>query len=448
MTIYDYLKAVFILLFAFSIYLKLISRPVFNIKNITIGVLYITIITLLSMGVYNITTELYALVAFIIISGLTFAIIYKTDIIESISFSVISFAISYTLHIIAIFVTSIFYALISDISIFNISFTIIVIIFQAILVFFFSRIKYKIILRKNVCLIGNILAGLALIIYSISREEGLSEKTFGLIIVGGALCAIGLFYWIKRESISAYNKKIQDMENEKLKAEVEKEKENRQYYEKIVHNDGKKLPAYQEAVESLIESVDDPVTKEKAERILGELDGARSAVTLDVMREMAQGKTLPSTGKELIDAVFKHYQKICMVKNIDVDLIFRGIPNLIKQSEFETLVVNLLENATIACEHKSQAHKSVVVNISDGGISVMDNGIAFERETLELLGKQRITTHADSSGSGLGLLTIFEIARTYKASVVITETEEYKTVAVRFDGEDEYRVESEKTLRV
>jgi signal transduction histidine kinase len=144
----------------------------------------------------------------------------------------------------------------------------------------------------------------------------------------------------------------------------------------------------------------------------------------------------------LLDAIFSHYQKICAEKEIEFDLIIsgdlQGIKSIIKQSDLETLAANLLDNAIIACGFCSALKRSIVVNLSDKALSVTDNGIAFERETLRLLGERRITTHADSGGSGIGFMTIFDIARSCKASVVITESGEYKTVEVKFDGERSY----------
>jgi len=443
MTTYDYIKAFIILLFTFLIYLKVARKPIFVVKSVITGALHIFIITSLSIGLINIVSEPYTSTIYIIISSFVFAIAYKANIIESISFTAISFIFSYILFIISSAISGFIFAILNSDNYRSILSILIIAIIQVILFGFISKVKFRIILKKSVCITGLSITFLILIMYSIFRDENLAHRSYGFLIIGSVLCAIGLFYWIKRESITAYNNKIQAMENEKLKEEVERAKEDRQYYEKIVHNDGKKLPAYQEAVESLIESVNDPTAKQKAERILSELDDARSAVTSNVVREMARVKVLPSTSLELLDAIFTHYQRICMDKEIDFDLIVRRTPNIIKQSDLETLAANLIDNAIIACEHKSNSQGSIVVNLSNGGLSVMDNGIAFERETLELLGKERITTHADSGGSGLGFMTIFEIVRSCKASVIITQTGEYKTVAVRFDSEANYRVESQ-----
>jgi len=444
MTIYSFIKYFSLSTSIFLIYLKLINKTIITAKNIIIGIFYIITLTLLLLELTNVINEPYISILIIILSSIIFIATYKTDIIETISFITISFAISYILLLLATAITSFIFTLFTDKMEYNFLYVITTTSLQIIFIFLFYIVKFKIILKKNVCVIGNILAGIALIIYSTSREEGLSFATFNLIIVGGILCAVGLFYWIKRESITAYNKKIQDTENEKLKAETQQERKSRQYYEKIVHNDGKKLPAYQEAVESLIESVDDPVTKQKAERILSELGDARGAVALDVAREINVGKILPSTGMELLDAVFTHYYKICWEKEIEFDLIVSGNPQAIKenisQSKLEIIVANLLDNAIISCEHSLNSGKSIVVSLNSHELSVKDNGVEFEPETLELLGKQQVTTHADSGGSGIGFMTVFEIARSCEASVLITEAGEHKTVAVKFDGLGEYRV--------
>jgi signal transduction histidine kinase len=322
---------------------------------------------------------------------------------------------------------------------------ILALVFEIIFISIIYRINFKIMMekRKGVGGVGIALSGIALVIYTLFREEGLSVKASALLLIGVILCTLGLLCWVKRESLSSYSEKFHLKINSKLRAENEQLNEVRLYLEKIVHNDSKKLPVYQGVVESLVENTENPAMREKALRVLAQIKDTRKEYFERISKELREKKVLLTTGLEFLDAVFKHYQKICAVKDIDFDLIIRGTPSIIKQVELETLVVNLLENAIIACEHNSQVYKSIVVNLSDGGISVIDNGIAFEKETLEFLGKQRVTTHTDSGGSGLGFLTIFEIARTCKASIVITETGEYKSVALKFDGKDEYRVEAQ-----
>jgi signal transduction histidine kinase len=451
MTTYSFLKYFFIVLFSLLIYLKLSNKTKISIKEIGFGAAYTFTLALL----YNILTlfhyEPYVTISIIIISGFIIAIILKVDLIETISFMIVSFVASHILFTISSFIISVIFVLIFDIYKVDIISTLISALLVTFFVWLIYKIKFKVILRKNICLIGSVLSGIVLIIYSVFREKGLTNRVTGLLIVGITLCGVGLFYWIKRESITTYNNKIQALNAAKLREETEQLREIHNYFEKLVHDDNKKLPAYQEVIENLILKSDNPEIKKKAEEILGEFIGERNVRFLEASHELENEKDLPSTGMGLVDGIFTHYYKICRSKGIEFDLItdgdMCGIRKFIPQSKLESIIANLLDNAIIACEYSPNMHKNIVAHFvlkkDFYEFAVRDNGIAFERETLELLGEQRVTTHADSGGSGIGFMTIFEIARSCKASVVITSTVDYKTVAVRFDGKDEYRVESQ-----
>ena len=96
----------------------------------------------------------------------------------------------------------------------------------------------------------------------------------------------------------------------------------------------------------------------------------------------------------------------------------------------------------IAVNAEDNIHGKILVTLSVNGgnyeISIFDNGVAFETDTLAKLGTERITTHADSGGSGIGFMTTFETLRKSYASLIITEFENKtpfsKSVTFRFDG--------------
>jgi len=439
-----------IILPIYMIYIKLTNLNATARTKTCIGIVYTILFIIISLILARVIEEPYKSALLIILSSIFLAVFYKKNFASTLFFIIISFAVSFLMVITAIIIsafilTSLFLIEGADVRITTLSF-LIVIIFILII----QRVGFKILLesRRGFEGAGIALSGISIVIYTLLRDGELSERALTLLVIGGVLCAFGLFCWVKRESLAAYSEKVHLKINSKLRAENEQLNEVRLYLEKIVHNDSKKLPAYQGVVESLIESTENPTMKEKASQVLAEIMSAREEYSERVSRELREKKALPSTGLELLDAIFTHYQKICIEKDIDFDMIMRGTPSLIKQIELETLIANLLDNAIIACEHSPSSYKSIVVNLSNSELSVTDNGIAFEPETLELLGKQRVTTHSDSGGSGIGFITVFEIARACKASVVITGSVDYKTVAVRFDGEGEYRVETEETLRV
>ena len=60
-------------------------------------------------------------------------------------------------------------------------------------------------------------------------------------------------------------------------------------------------------------------------------------------------------------------------------------------------------------------------------ISVFDSGDFFSKEVIKRLGKKRYTTHKDTGGSGIGMMTVFELLKIYNASFSINEKIYYIT---------------------
>ena len=91
-------------------------------------------------------------------------------------------------------------------------------------------------------------------------------------------------------------------------------------------------------------------------------------------------------------------------------------------------------------EELIEDHKSK----GDFVLSVYDNGVLFQNDTLRKIGKEKFTTHASSGGSGIGLMIICELCRNNSASLEIdalTENSMYaKRVSVAFDGKRELRI--------
>ena len=64
------------------------------------------------------------------------------------------------------------------------------------------------------------------------------------------------------------------------------------------------------------------------------------------------------------------------------------------------------------------------------------------------MGKTRYTTHGDSGGTGIGLMTTFELIKVYSASFIINENFNYspycKKVSVCFDGLYQIKIHSNR----
>ena len=128
---------------------------------------------------------------------------------------------------------------------------------------------------------------------------------------------------------------------------------------------------------------------------------------------------------------------------------------VISENDLNTLILDLGENALIAVRETKKRNVLVVLGTECENfvMSIYDSGLMFEQKVIENLGKRRITTHKETGGSGIGLMTTFELLRKYKASFDIDETvvsENYvKKVSVIFDGLSQCRItaESNKIVR-
>lgn len=180
----------------------------------------------------------------------------------------------------------------------------------------------------------------------------------------------------------------------------------------------------------------------------------------DGLQKIKSRPKLQLTDISEIDDMFKYMQTECYKNNIDFKLQIEGnvyylVNNLISKNKLETLIGDHIKDAIIAINSCDNKYKSILVilGIKDNyyELCIYDSGIEFEIETLLKLGLERITTHKESGGNGIGFLTTFETLKECKASLIIEERHEIKeddytkSVTIRFDGKNEYRI---RTYRV
>jgi signal transduction histidine kinase len=172
-----------------------------------------------------------------------------------------------------------------------------------------------------------------------------------------------------------------------------------------------------------------------------------------------KGKTaLPSTNIPAIDNLFEYYARQFKAEKIAFNVMINGsikymIDNVIRQGDLETLIVNHLNDAKKAVNASDGSFRSItaVIGVSNSKehyeFTVLDSGIPFEVDTLVRLGAERVTTHAESGGGGIGFETTFATMRETGASLIINEQEQSdvdysKSVTIRFDGENRYIIET------
>lgn len=164
---------------------------------------------------------------------------------------------------------------------------------------------------------------------------------------------------------------------------------------------------------------------------------------------------LPLTEIPEIDDMFKYMQTECSKNNIEFKLhieseIYHLINKIIPKNKLETLIGDHLRNAIIAINSSKNKNKSILVMLGkiEGKyeLCIYDSGIEFEIKTLEKLGTERITTHKETGGSGIGFMTTFQTLKECKASLVIeekhkeSENDYTKAIKIKFDGKNEYKI--------
>ena len=417
-------------------------------------------------AVIEIYLLLIPLVCLITIIFIYFLIKQKFEIVTSAY--LLSFGISYFLYYIAVFPVSIITAFFTSNEqivdapldfnepIFLLGYSIVFIlqIVFSVLLFRFRRIKkgFPFIFNKFAIVAALFFTGIILILVTwvnmISQSEEAAD--IGILYIAGVLIAgVGIYILIRRLITMFQAKKAQQntavyYEKLYLEEKVKNEELRKQLKAKssVLHNFADRLKAMEEAVTQGTGTLE--VLQNLQEDWENELDKIKSKTIL------------PSANIPAIDNLFEYYEKQFAAEKITFDLIINGsirymVNNVIKQSDLETLIVNHLNDAKKAVMASDNTFRRVtaVIGVSKGcyEFTVLDSGIPFEADTLTRLGTGRVTTHADTGGSGIGFETTFETMRETRASLIINEQEQSnvdysKSVSIRFDGKNRYIIET------
>lgn len=194
-----------------------------------------------------------------------------------------------------------------------------------------------------------------------------------------------------------------------------------------------------------------------------EIKNLSNEFSSEMQQKVKHEKYLPKTGLFGIDNLLTHMCDEANNKNITFNLKINGnikymVQNIINQNMLETLLGDHIKDAIIAIESSSNSYKNILVIlgvIEDCyEICIYDTGIEFEIKTLLKLGKEQITTHKETGGSGIGFITTFETLEKTKASLIIEEkhpisNKDYtKAVKIRFDGKQEYKIISYRAEQI
>lgn len=293
-----------------------------------------------------------------------------------------------------------------------------------------------------------------------NNENSAIEKfiPFIFILISGMIV---LFWWQKNLN-KKYVDKVKAQELHALQdavykkdAEIDSLRQHNAELSKIIHRDNKIIPALEYAVRQYLltaESETDQAGRiSKGNMLLSQIDSISMERTGIIASYEANNKRLRSTGVPSIDSLLAYMLQKAKEQQIEFNVLLSGsvkylIENIVTEQDVNTLLADLIDNAIIATRTGVTKNILAHLGIADNCyfISIYDNGTPFSAETIKNIGLKRTTTHAGEGGSGIGLMTAYEIMVKYKASFVIEELEDNvlytKQVSVCFDHLDQLRV--------
>lgn len=421
------------------------------------------IIYLIASSIFSIIVSLclreishpLSLFTLIILIATLLSILKIKTILVSLLSSIISICMSYCLQLISAVLSSfLFFFLINQKYLpQSIIVTIIFQITATIVIMHFKRIKngLSFFQEKNNLGFGLFITGFFIIFVCLGvHEDIIPSIVFNIFLFGGLVSSIGLFLWIRKSITDHYRKRLQAKADEHYQNTLSQKDEyieqlsnSNAYLSKVVHRDNHLMSSLKYSIEQY-KNCNDETEKQK---ILDEILTLTNEREDLLIKEQKANKVLQTTGSAVIDGALGNMYIKAVAHNIDFSLAVNDeihylINNLITQTDLETLLCDHIKDAIIAIDSRNIESGKILVTIgmieNIHEISIKDNGIDFDIDTLSRLGLERVTTHKDTGGSGIGFMTTFETLNKTGTSLIITEYENKvpfsKSITFRFDG--------------
>lgn len=344
-------------------------------------------------------------------------------------------------------------------------YTLVTIILVGLLCFLFMRVKrfrrgFLFFQEDKYLGVGVSISAIIMIVKSLNiREHGDEDYLFLVLVWGCVIAGFGLYLWIRRSITAHYRERLQLKSEEhyqEMLAEREKEivklNQSNEYLAKIVHRDNHLMGSLDSSINAYLNSTDE-TGKDNLLREIQTLAKERAEL---IAKEQLDSKLLPATGNHLIDGAINDLYIKSAARGIDFNLTVSAtvdeiIGKYLSQTELQTLLCDHIKDAVTAVESRGEAGGKIFVNLSKQNdhycIDIYDNGVEFSIDTLSKLGLERVTTHPDTGGSGVGFMTTFATLQKACAGLIITEFEPNgapftKSVAFRFDGKSGFIIRS------
>ncbi len=462
--IIEIIKYVFIIICTCIIALRISNKHITMDIRILIIIFLIILISILFKVICIRFGYIYSLIYLILFLAIIYSKYTKSSIEYSITLITISLGINYIILYLSIIV-SFFPSMILRISKDYISLIIITLIYILMLFLFLNNTRIK----RGICFLKNKLKNnyFNIIILNISiiilflvtllyNYEGIILDRIIIILM---IFSIMMFITIQKSLQLYYKQRLVIQDLEQTQKELKDKKSEVKELEKEILNFNKMKHSIlhkQKALEYKIKEL--KLNNEISEEIHIEeqLSKLRKEITGDKIQIEIQ-----KTGIEEIDNMLKYMQSECIKNEIEFELQINGnihqmVNNYIPKEKLEILIADHIKNAIIAIIHSKNKYKNILVRIGkiDGYFSlyIYDTGKEFEKETLQKIEKEPITTHKDEGGSGMGFMNTFDTLKEYKASLIIEEIgkpreDNYtKIVKIKFNNKNEFKIDSYRAM--
>lgn len=281
------------------------------------------------------------------------------------------------------------------------------------------------------------------------------------------LCGLSILFWWRSSLTKRYQNKLKDNELEEMRNLIHEKNvqiENLKYHNdelsKIIHKDNKLIPSMEYAVRKYLLSAENTSSMDElmihGQEILIQLETA-SQERKGILKDYeTKNKVLPLTNIPSIDTLLSYMYQKAKKNHVNLDVSLSGnmnsfIDNIIAESDLRTLLADLIDNAIITSKVSLTKNILLTMGLSAGrySIDIFDSGEPFHEDILLNLGVKQSTTHVNEGGSGIGLMTTFEIIKKSNASFTIEELTNNnlftKKVSVCFDTLNQIRISTTRT---
>ena len=375
---------------------------------------------------------------------------YKQPINLTIVTSFLSVGCSYSLFIISTLICSpliivLMQIMDNDSLLYDISFFIIAFI-QIILATFLFRIER---LKKGMPYLKNCASndvGVIICIFipfAVSFFDIVKQYSLTLLIpvIFMILSGLILIFWWKHQLTETYLSKLNERRIQEFEKQIAELKESHDILAKIIHKDNKLIPTMVFELEHILTEVGQHLNPEDKKNIQSALDKVNTIAQERkgiIQLDEYKAKSVYVTGSATIDSILQYFAAKAYSKQIIFEVVPSAnvqaiIPTIISESDFRTIIADLIENAFIAVKNTSKKNILFHTQIENTifYVDIYDSGEAFKKEVLETIGKKAITTHQNDGGSGIGYMNIFEILNHCNGDLHIKEDLDMETYTTR-----------------